>query len=461
LKPDISADKWDVSTIRRAATDTWSGFVGPEGSRAVAWPATFALLALALLVYDHVQDKITHLVFWLCVGLIGAVFIWLVETARRKTSALAIARRLSHFDVVSGLPDRASLVADLASDRLGEGRQRLVMIELDGLQSFYDGFGAVAGDELVAEMAGRLIGILERTGGMAYRVDSSRFAVLAPDSSGLSGEALTSASVTAGKGDSGDLLISRSHGEVLVPDEAADPETALRLAGQRVSASKQRQQRSARRQAHAVLMAVLAARRPDLRRHLRTVAFRAISVSRRLGLPGEDVDDVFLAAELQDIGMLTVPEVVLEKREALDENEAMMIRNHPVAGAGIVATAPGLGEVARIIRAISERYDGSGYPDHLAADRIPVGARVIAVCVAYAAMTTPRPYRAAQSSEAAVEELRRCAGSQFDPQVVDALVADIEEENAGLHAHPAFDHAAAASEAQRARLTVVPGGATA
>ena len=117
----------------------------------------------------------------------------------------------------------------------------------------------------------------------------------------------------------------------------------MQIAGQRLTAHNQRQHRSARRQAHAVLMAVLGARRPELREHLRVVVYRAIALGRRLGLSREEMDDVALAAELQDVGLLAVPEAVLEKRTALSPEEAAMIRNRPVAGEQIIGSAPGPG----------------------------------------------------------------------------------------------------------------------
>jgi two-component system, cell cycle response regulator len=197
-----------------------------------------------------------------------------------------------------------------------------------------------------------------------------------------------------------------------------------------VAANKQRQQRSARRQAHAVLMAVLDARRPELRAHLRTVAYRSISLSRHLGMDLDEIDDIFLAAELQDIGLLAVPESILEKETPLSVEEANQIRKHPEAGERIIASAPGLASVATLVRATSERYDGRGYPDGLIGEEIPLGARIIAACVAFAAMTSNRPYQPARSEAEVIAELQQCAGTQFDPMVVEALIAELAEESA-------------------------------
>ncbi len=415
-----------MKTLRTSARRGFAAFAGPAGWRAVAWPAVFAGLSLALLVFDHLQERIGPLLFWLCVVLIACVFAWLVETARRKSAALAAERRRAARDAATGLRVRAGLDADLSAAVAERSPRRLIVLGLPGLQPYCDRAGAAAADRFAADFASRLAAESEPAGGSAYRIDYERFAVLVPEVAELSAEALIAH--PAPLDDGAETTLERGYGEVAVPGEAADPGSALGLAGQRLSDYQRRQQRSARRQAHAVLMAAIGARRPELRVHLRSVAFRTISVCRRLGLDGAAIDDVFLAAELQDVGLLTVPESVLEKRTALTSEESTLIRHHPVAGARIVAAAPGLTSVAETISALAERYDGSGYPEGLVGDQIPIGARIIRPCVAFAAMTAKRPYREERSTEEALAELRSCTGTEFDPAVVEALAADLAEE---------------------------------
>jgi HD-GYP domain-containing protein (c-di-GMP phosphodiesterase class II) len=416
------------------ARGVWAAFAGPSGWRAVVWPSLFALAAIALLVYDHLQQRITQLVFWLCVGLIACVFAWLVETTRRQSRSLAAQRRQTKLDVVTGLPNQVTLLDDLGTVIAAGPRERrvLVVFELDGLQASYDALGNTSGDALVSQIAQRFSDLVTPFGGTAYRIDPTRFAALVPADGRTSGEILLAASSPLQGEEADNHLIGRSYGEVTIPDDATDPELALQLAGQRVAANKQRHQRSARRQAHAVLMAVLDARRPELRSHLRTVAYRSISLSRHLGLDLDTIDDIFLASELQDIGLMTVPESILEKEGPLDAEEAELIRKHPVAGERIIASAPGLASVAALVRSTSERFDGRGYPDGLSGEEIPLGARIIAVCVAFAAMGSTRPYQPARTQGEIIVELELCAGSQFDPAVVAALVAELAEESAEL-----------------------------
>jgi two-component system cell cycle response regulator len=134
-----------------------------------------------------------------------------------------------------------------------------------------------------------------------------------------------------------------------------------------------------------------------------------------------------LAAELHDVGKLAIPDTVLRKRGPLDEAEWEFIRQHTVIGQRILDAAPALSEVGKLVRWSHERWDGTGYVDGLAGEAIPLAARIIAVCDAFAAMTSDRPYCAAVSPEEAVEELRRCAGSQFDPTIVGVFCTELAE----------------------------------
>jgi len=157
--------------------------------------------------------------------------------------------------------------------------------------------------------------------------------------------------------------------------------------------------------------------------HAQEVCSLAVGVARRLGLAGEALQAVELGALLHDIGKIRVPESLLNKPGPLTDEEWAVMRTHPEAGERILAPIASLAGVLPIVRGSHERWDGRGYPDGLAGEEIPLGARVVAVCDAFRAMVEPRPYRPARAREAALEELVAHAGTQFDPACVEALLA--------------------------------------
>lgn len=405
----------------------WEAMVGPSGWRSLVGPLAFAITGIALLVYDHLNQRVTDLVFWLILLLIAAVFARMLETNRKQSRELEEQRLDELRDQATALPNRRQLESDLeAAAAASDGQRVLVLLELDGLGAYGDRFGATAGADLLRRSAQGLLTAMTPLGGAVYRVDTARLAALVPCDERPLSEVMLAA--TASQREQGpDAAIGRAYGEVAIPGEADDPEAAFQVAGQRLAAHRQRQHRSARRQAHAVLMAALDARHPELRHHLRFVVYRAISLARRLGLGAEELDDVALAAELQEVGLLSVPESVLEK-ESLGEEERAMVRSHTAVGGQIVGAASGLAPVAALVRSSAERYDGSGYPDGLAGEAIPLGSRIVAVAVGFAALVARRPYSQALSPADALAELRGCTGSQFDPRVVEALAAELAEE---------------------------------
>jgi HD-GYP domain-containing protein (c-di-GMP phosphodiesterase class II) len=184
---------------------------------------------------------------------------------------------------------------------------------------------------------------------------------------------------------------------------------------------------SAGRQATDALLQVLSERSADLGSHMHDVMALCAAVAARIGVSPEVRGALLQAASLHDIGKAAIPESILDKPGPLNAEEWAFIRTHTVIGERIMAAAPALKEAARLVRASHEHFDGTGYPDGLAAEEIPLGARIIAVCDAYDAMISKRPYRTRMSPEVALEEIRRCAGTQFDPCVVEAFCAAIGE----------------------------------
>jgi two-component system, cell cycle response regulator len=221
--------------------------------------------------------------------------------------------------------------------------------------------------------------------------------------------------------------ITSSHGIVILPRDARSSGEALKHADQRVYAQKGRRRRfSVSRETGNALLQALQERDPHLREHLGQVGELVIGVGQRLGLSDDELDDLVCAAELHDVGKVGVPSEILYKRGPLDDGEWAVMHAHTIAGDRILSAAPALSPVAKIVRSSHERYDGLGYPDRLSGAKIPLGARIIAVCDAYDAMTTNRPYRRAVGREDALAELCRCAGYQFDPDVVSAFCDSVE-----------------------------------
>ena len=223
------------------------------------------------------------------------------------------------------------------------------------------------------------------------------------------------------------FAVGCSYGSALLPDEARTAADALRVADQRMYAEKQGCRPSALNQSKNVLRQALSERHPDLGPHVSEVAELADAVARRLGLPDVLVAEVRLAAELHDVGKVAIPEVIVDKPGPLDETEWQFMRRHTLIGERIVAAAPALASIARIVRSSHERVDGGGYPDGLVGHEIPLAARIVFACDSFDAMTSDRPYKRAMSEQDAIREMRRCAGTQFDAMVVEALCGMLDE----------------------------------
>jgi HD-GYP domain-containing protein (c-di-GMP phosphodiesterase class II) len=157
--------------------------------------------------------------------------------------------------------------------------------------------------------------------------------------------------------------------------------------------------------------------------HSRDVVELAVAVAEELGLPEKDRRDTEFVALLHDVGKIRIPPEIINKPGRLTAEERAVVEMHTIEGERMLEQVGGLlGEVGRIVRSCHERFDGTGYPDGLAGEAIPIGARIILACDAYHAMTSDRPYRSAMSHREAMAELTANAGTQFDPNVVEALV---------------------------------------
>jgi diguanylate cyclase (GGDEF)-like protein len=311
-----------------------------------------------------------------------------------------------------------------------EGRPAcLALFDLDGFKAYNDTFGHPAGDSLLARLGHSLSeAVADR--GSAYRIGGDEFCVLATPEQGDVDAVLADAAAALSERGEG-FTISCSYGNVMLPAEAADPEHALHLADQRMYVQKNGGRVSAGRQSSDVLLRALSERHPSLGDHVHGVAELAEAIGEQLGLAPEELEDLRQTAALHDMGKVAIPDAILDKAGPLDDAEWDFMRRHTIIGERILQAAPALQRVAAIVRSTHERMDGKGYPDQLVGEEIPLSARIVLVCDAYEAMTADRSYRKAMSSEVAIEELERCAGSQFDPRVV-ATFRRLAEQRGGV-----------------------------
>jgi diguanylate cyclase (GGDEF)-like protein len=333
-------------------------------------------------------------------------------------------------DALTGLGNRRRLSADLgtALERAAVTPALLLLFDLDGFKAYNDTFGHLAGDQLLTRLGARLSDAVA-THGSAYRLGGDEFCVLMR----LDGEDVDDviARATAALRDSGkQFTIRASFGAVLLPHEADSPDHALQLADERMYAQKRGRAAGPRDQARDVLLRTMQAKQPELDDHSSEVADLAVRVARQLGLTGEQLDEVARAAELHDVGKVGIPDTILNKPGPLDATEWEFMRQHTILGERILNAAPALRPVAQLVRSSHERWDGTGYPDQLAGEAIPLGARIVAVCDAYEAMTADRAYRKALLPHAARQELSANAGTQFDPAVVAAFLAAVDPDQA-------------------------------
>lgn len=168
----------------------------------------------------------------------------------------------------------------------------------------------------------------------------------------------------------------------------------------------------------AQLSAAIEARDPYARGHASRVTVFAQAMARRIGLDKERLSVLRLGALLHDVGKLAVPPAVLLKHGPLTETEFVQVRRHPAAGVRMLRSLGAPREILPTVLHHHERWDGTGYPRGRAGERIPLEARILAVADSFDAMTSTRPYRSPRQALDALDELRRCAGSQFDPDLV-------------------------------------------
>jgi diguanylate cyclase (GGDEF)-like protein len=329
----------------------------------------------------------------------------------------------SMTDALTGIPNRRQLKADLdhGLKQVSPAKPLLLMLfDLNGFKAYNDSFGHPAGDALLIRLASALGAAMAEHGGCAYRLGGDEFCVLARVEEGRSAPVVAAASQALTE-HGGGFHITASYGAIVLPEESQDVVEAMQLVDQRMYAQKTSGRRSPDRQSRDVLLRALQERNPELAERHAAVARLAEVIGERMDLAAEERAELRQAAELHDVGKLAIPEEILHKPSPLEPEEWIFVRRHPLIGERIIGAAPALAAAAKLVRSTHERLDGSGYPDGLAGDQIPLGARIIAVCDAFTAMTSPRPHAAQRTIGEAIAELRQCANTQFDPAVVHVL----------------------------------------
>jgi diguanylate cyclase (GGDEF)-like protein/putative nucleotidyltransferase with HDIG domain len=403
----------------------------------------FSLMASAALMLVVLWQRSP----FLSVALVGPLLA--IQLYQRAIVGALRAMRLALTDPLTSLGNHRNF-HDRLERELRHAHERrlplsLCLIDVDDFKRINDRFGHPAGDRVLSQLATRL-----RQTGEAFRLGGDEFALLLPGSD--ESAALAAASSVVDRIGALKLeqvgTVTVSVGVATSPQHAAERDELIRLADSALYWAKEYGKnrvrayrpdvielaelkrlasgpdRAARFRAAASLARAVDARDVYTGSHSQRVADLAARTARRLGLPDEDIELTRLAASLHDLGKLAIPEEILRKPGPLTEPERMVLERHPQIGFRMLESL-GVDPVADWVLHHHERWDGSGYPDGLPGDQIPLGARIIFVADAYDAMTSERVYRRRVAPEHAIAELERCAGSQFDPEIVAALADEL------------------------------------
>jgi diguanylate cyclase (GGDEF)-like protein/putative nucleotidyltransferase with HDIG domain len=396
---------------------TYAALSYPLPSMVIIGAVDLGAFLLVAALTDHPSGE--H-VFLFAAAIVNAAWICAWQSRNHDEHRRQL-DRASRTDPLTGCLNRRGFeerfAAELSRARREGTGLALVLVDLDHFKAVNDKHGHAAGDRLLCWVAERLRADL-RAEDMVARLGGDEFALL------LVG---TEASVAVER--VGASLAERapaSVGAASFPADGVDQDDLHRVADADLYARKHGRSvptTQARRELSwaAALAAAVDERMAVQHEHSEAVAQNAAAIARELGWETAAIDRLRLAAMLHDVGKVRVPEAILRKPAPLTAAEWEEIARHPVVGAEIVARVEGLDEIGPWIRHSHERIDGDGYPDGLRGDDIPAASRILLVADAYDAMTSDRSYRRALPPEAAMAELERHAGTQFDPACVDAL----------------------------------------
>jgi diguanylate cyclase (GGDEF)-like protein/putative nucleotidyltransferase with HDIG domain len=368
------------------------------------------------------------------------------------------AERLSRTDALTGIANRRNLTEQLEKELARSERDGsapgVLLLDVDHFKRINDRFGHAAGDAVLVEVARRIESAV-RTYDHVARWGGEEFCVVAPglmdDAPLLRISEAIRAAVARSPIDVGGgtiLSVTISTGAARATTELASAE-AVTHAADRALYSAKRRGRNQTRLFASLTRDDLIAEEPESIRiaqglalagsvreaipplHCDQVAELAGAIATELGLPSDVSLVCRLGGWLHDVGKVAIPDAIIHKGGSLDEPERRVLRRHAEIGEQIIVRIPALKEASRAVRHHHERYDGSGYPDGLAGDAIPIEARIVAVADTFSAITAGRAYQPALEQDAALEQLRLSAGRALDPAVVAALSAVIQRRRRG------------------------------
>jgi diguanylate cyclase (GGDEF)-like protein/putative nucleotidyltransferase with HDIG domain len=372
-----------------------------------------------------------------------------ISLYQRSTHKALRAMRLALTDPLTGLGNHRHfherLQRELTIAQEGVTAVSLCFLDIDDFKRINDRFGHPAGDRVLSQVAGRL-----RQGGEAFRLGGDEFAILMPAAAEQAAvDAARSIVNRIGELDLGHIGgITVSAGVATYPQHGADRDALIRLADSALYWAKEHGKnrvrvsrpdvveladlrrlatgadRAARFRAAGSLARAVDTRDAYTGSHSERVADLAARIAERLGMTREEVELARLAGRLHDLGKLAIPEEILRKPGSLTEAERLVLERHPQIGFRMLESL-GVDPVAQWVLHHHERWDGAGYPHGIGGDHIPLGARIIFVADAFDAMTSDRIYRDQVTEQEAIAEVERCAGSQFDPDVVQAFLAEV------------------------------------
>ncbi len=383
----------------------------------------------------------------LSLALVGPLLA--IALYQRSTHKAMQAMRLALTDPLTGLGNHRSFHERLQRELVDaehEGSSlALCLVDFDDLKSVNDQYGHPVGDLVLGQVASRL-----RQGGESFRLGGDEFAVLLPRQDERQATAVARSIVerVAALDIEGVGPVTVSAGVATYPMQGSGRDELIRLADSALYRAKKdgknrvraysvesilpadleglvdTPDRAAQYRAAESLAKAVDERDAYTGSHSQRVGEYSARIARRLGADDAAVELTRLAGNLHDLGKLAIPEELLRKPEELNEAERLILERHPQIGYRMLESL-GVQPVAEWVLHHHERWDGAGYPDRLAGDRIPLGARIIFVADAYDAMTSDRAYSQAMSQREALAELERCAGTQFDPAVVRALAEEL------------------------------------